>query len=126
MIFVHSPEQREAAQAAFEACQKENGGRKPSTAIRDASETPFYVGEFYHQHYYLLRYPEVVEQLLALEGLAKLGSVSCDDFADSPLITKMNGFIGNGSKSDFDAAVAEFGIDKHPELEATLRTITRK
>mmetsp|Transcript_4417 Transcript_4417/g.5902 ORF Transcript_4417/g.5902 Transcript_4417/m.5902 type:complete len:126 (-) Transcript_4417:50-427(-) len=125
MIFVHDEEQRAIAQAAMEAFEKESG-RKPATLIRDAGD--FYIAEFYHCHYNLLsRFPDVTNALLAHESAPALDKISVDDFCDSPIVTKFNGYAGgNGSKGDFEADLVRFELDKNPELSATLRAVCRK
>lgn len=99
-IFVHDEEQRAAAQASYEAAQKEHG-QKPATVIREA--TDFYTGEFYHTHYYIQRYRELTAALAAVDGIDDLSSCSVDAFSDSPVVSKMNAYVGGfGSRRQME------------------------
>lgn len=107
-IFVHDAAQRAAAQASFEAAEKEHG-RKPATVIREASD--FYVGEFYHQKYYIQRYSDLTAALAAVDGIDDLSACSVDAFADSAVVSKMNAYVGGyGTRRQMEEDLKVFKI----------------
>jgi len=122
IIFYHSDAQKVAAEAALTACEKEHG-RRPSTTIHPAGT--FYTGEHYHSKYYLQRFPEMCDALLALEGQPGLRLISTDALGDSPILTKFNGYVGsNGTRADFEKDLLRFKIPD--TLVPDLRRICRK
>lgn len=107
-IFTHGLEQAAAVEKSKAAFEAANSGRKVATAISECGD--FYSGEHYHHKYYLQQNAELTAALCSFDGIRSVtGDV--DAFADSALLTKINGFYGgNGSRSQMDAYLAEKAV----------------